>query len=80
MKPTNFLSKIQIAVLTVMTNFAVVWANAQEKAADLKVDVDLDKGGSSGGWMSNPIIWVALALIVILIVALAARGGGNSRA
>jgi len=80
MKPTHFISKIQMAALVLMTNFAVVWATAQEKAADLKVDVDLDKGGNSGGLMSNPILWIALALIVILIVALAARGGGNSRA
>jgi hypothetical protein len=80
MKPTQILSKIQLAVLTLMMNFAFVWASAQEKAADLKVDVDVDKGGSSAGIMSNPILWVAGALIIILIVALAARGNGNSRA
>jgi hypothetical protein len=80
MKPTQFLSKIQLAVLTLMMNFAFVWASAQEKAADLKVDVDVDKGGSSAGIMSNPILWVAGGLIIILIVALAARGNGNSRA
>ncbi|WP_294286357.1 hypothetical protein [uncultured Chryseobacterium sp.] len=80
MKPTHFISKIQMAVLTLMMNFAVVWANAQEKAADLKVDVDMNKGGSSDGLMSNPILWVAVALILILIVALAARGNGSSRA
>ncbi|GEN76366.1 hypothetical protein [Chryseobacterium hagamense] len=80
MKPTQILSKIQLAVLTLMMNFAFVWTSAQEKAADLKVDVNVDKGGSSAGIMSNPILWVAGALIIILIVALAARGNGNSRA
>lgn len=80
MKPTQIFSKIQLAVLTLMMNFAFVWASAQEKAADLKVDVDVDKEGSSAGIMSNPILWVAGALIIILIVALAARGNGNSRA
>ncbi|WP_294222413.1 MULTISPECIES: hypothetical protein [Chryseobacterium] len=79
MKPTHFLSKIQLAVLILMTNFAAVYAYAQEKAADLKVDVDVNKGGggSSADWMSNPIVWAAGALILILIVALAARGNGS---
>lgn len=77
MKPTNFFSKIQIFALTVMANLAVIWANAQEKAADLKVDVDLNKGESQADWMSNPLVWVIGALVLILLVALVARGGGN---
>ncbi len=77
MKRTHFISKIQIAVLTLMTSFSALWANAQEKASDLKVDVNVNKGDSSADWMSNPIVWVAGALILILIVALAARGGGS---
>ena len=66
-----------MAVFTVMASFFAVWANAQEKASDLKVDVNVNKGESSADWMSNPIVWVAGALILILIVALAARGGGS---
>jgi len=77
MKPANFLSKIQIFALVLISNFAVVWAKAQEKAADLKVDVDLDKGGSQSDWMSNPLVWVIGALVLILIIALVARGGGS---
>lgn len=77
MKPAHFISKIQMAVFTVMASFFAVWANAQEKASDLKVDVNVNKGESSADWMSNPIVWVAGALILILIVALAARGGGS---
>lgn len=77
MKKLHFLSKIQMAVVMIMTGFAATLANAQEKAADLNVDVNLDKGGSSASWMSNPIVWVAGVLILVLIVALAARGGGS---
>lgn len=29
MKPTHFLSKIQLAVLTLMMSFATVWIHAQ---------------------------------------------------
>ena len=79
MTRTNLLSKIQIFALAVMANFAVVLVKAQEKAADLNVDVDLDKGGNAmgGDWMSNPLVWVIGALVLIVIIALVARGGGN---
>ena len=79
MTRTNLLSKIQIFALAVMANFAVDLVKAQEKAADLKVDVDVNKGGDAmgGDWMSNPLIWVVGALVLIVIIALVARGGGN---
>ena len=79
MTRTNWLSKIQICALAVMANFAVVLVKAQDKAADLKVDVDVNKGGDAmgGDWMSNPLIWVVGALVLIVIIALVARGGGN---
>ena len=52
---------------------------AQEKAPDLKVDVDMNKTGDAmgGDWMSNPLIWVIGALVLIVLIALVARGGGN---
>ena len=79
MTRTNLLSKIQIFAMAVMANFAVVMIKAQEKGADLKVDVDVNKGGDAMGadWMSNPLVWVIGALVLIVIIALVARGGGN---
>ncbi|MDQ0477989.1 MULTISPECIES: hypothetical protein [Chryseobacterium] len=79
MTRTNLFSKIQIFALAVMANFAVVLVKAQEKASDLKVDVDVNKGNDAmgGDWMSNPLVWVVGALVLIVIIALVARGGGN---
>lgn len=79
MTRTNLFSKIQIFTLAVMANLAVVLVKAQEKGADLKVDVDVTKGGDAmgGDWMSNPLVWVIGALVVIVLIALVARGGGN---
>ena len=76
MKKFNTISKIQIFVFSIFANLLVF---AQEKSADLKVDVDLDKGGDTmgGDWMSNPLVWVIGALVLILLVALIARGGGS---
>lgn len=78
MTRSNLLTKIQIFALAVAANFATILVKAQDKAADLNVDVDLDKGGDmSGDWMSNPLVWVIGALVLIVIIALVARGGGN---
>lgn len=76
MKSLQFLSKAQMFILTM---FASVILFAQEKAPDLKVDVDVDKPGEAmgGDWMSNPLVWVIGALVLILIIALVARGGGS---
>lgn len=69
-------TKIETLVLTVLANVLVF---AQDKAPDLKVDVNTNGGSAMGGenWMSNPLIWVIGALVVILLVAVVARGGGN---
>lgn len=79
MTRTNLLSKIKFFTFAVMANLAIILVKAQEKAPDLKVDVDVDKGGSAmgGDWMSNPLVWVVGALVLIIIIALVARGNGN---
>lgn len=79
MTRANLFTKIQIFALAVFANLATVMVTAQDKAADLKVDVDVNKGTDPMGadWMSNPIVWVIGALVLIIIIALVARGGGN---
>lgn len=79
MTRTNLLSKIKFLTLALMANLAIILVKGQEKAADLKVDVDVNKGGDAMGadWMSNPLVWVIGALVLIVIIALVARGGGN---
>ncbi|AYO57245.1 hypothetical protein CO230_03355 [Chryseobacterium sp. 6424] len=78
MTRSNLLTKIQFLTLALVANLAAIMAKAQDGAADLKVDVDVDKGGAMGdGWMSNPLVWVIGALVLIIIIALVARGGNN---
>ncbi len=48
------------------------------KAAQLDVDVDMNKvTDMSGNWMQNPLIWVIGALVLIILIALVARGGNS---
>ena len=44
MTRSNLLTKIQIFALAVAANFATILVKAQDKAADLNVDVALNKG------------------------------------
>lgn len=59
--------------------FLSVMTYAQESNPDLKIDVDVDKGTDTmgGDWMSNPLVWVIGALVLIVIIALLARGGNR---
>lgn len=74
----NLQTKLEKFAVSVMAMFFGVMAFAQENS-DLKVDVNVDDGTSAmgGDWMSNPLVWVIGALVLILIIALVARGGGN---
>ncbi|AZI66394.1 hypothetical protein EIB71_01290 [Kaistella daneshvariae] len=77
MTRSNLFTKIQMLALAVMANFAVILVKAQESAPDLKVDVNTDGGMAGGNWMSNPLIWVIGALVLIVLIAIVARGNGN---
>ena len=79
MTRANLFTKIQILAIALFANFAAIIVKAQDKAADLKVDVDVNKGTEAMGadWMSNPIVWVVGAVVLIIIIALITRGSGN---
>lgn len=75
----NLTKKIENFLVAVFAVFFSTLAFAQEKAPDLKVDVNTTSDSPMGGgdWMSSPLVWVIGALVLILIIALVARGGGN---
>ena len=76
---SNVFSKLQFLVLTIFSGLMSLSLTAQEKAPDLKVDVDIDKGGNALGadWMSNPLVWVIGGLVLLLLIVLIVRGGGK---
>jgi hypothetical protein len=75
---TKFKLKLETFAICLLAVFLGVKTFAQESAPDLKVAVDVDKGGDAmGDWMSSPLVWVIGALVLILIIALVARGNNN---
>jgi hypothetical protein len=62
------------------SGLTVVAAAAQESAAP-KAELDVNIHRSGGGWWVNPV-WIAIGVIalvvLVLIVAMIARGGGTT--
>ena len=73
-------SKLEKLGIMLLTFFFSVMAFAQDatKSPDLNVDVTTTKTTSTTEeWFTNPLYWVIGALVLIIIIALAARGGGK---
>lgn len=72
--------KIKIFTITLLSTLFGIYTFAQEKATDLKVDVDINKGNDLGSnWMGNPLVWVIAVLVLILLVVLVTRNGSKSK-
>ena len=74
------ISKLEKFGILILTFFFSVMAFAQDatKSPDLNVDVTTTKTTSTTEeWFTNPLYWVIGALVLIIIIALAARGGGK---
>ena len=78
---TQLLSgKLEKFGLSILAFFFFVLAMAQDatKSPDLNVDVTTTKTTTTEQWFSNPIYWVFGAVVLIIIIALIARGGKNN--
>jgi hypothetical protein len=64
------MRSIQKSVLAIAFMLA---ANIAQAQADIKVDIN--KSTDSGGWYTNPIIWIVGAAIFILLLVALLRSG-----
>ena len=60
------------AYLSVMAALVSALTFAQEKAAELDVNINTDKGGSN--WYGSPLVWVIGAAVFILLLVALTRG------
>lgn len=50
---------------------------AQEKSADVKVDINTDKGGN---WYTQPWVWIVGGAVFVLLLVALLRGNSKQRA
>lgn len=77
---TQFLSnKLEKFGIFILTFFFSVMALAQTATPDLDVDVTTtETSTTTEEWFTNPVYWVIGALLLIILIAVVARG--NKRA
>lgn len=71
-----FLGKLEKFGIYVLTLFLSVMAFAQNGTTtpDLDVDVTTTRTTTTEEWFTNPVYWVIGALLLIILIAVVARG------
>jgi hypothetical protein len=66
--------------ITADSSSTVVAADFQPDGKDLKVDINVNRGGG-GRWYANPV-WMAIGglavLVLLVLIVMAVRGGGTT--
>ena len=52
---------------------------AQEKSAEINVDINKDGGGTGGAWYNQPLVWIIGAAVFILLLVALLRGNNAAR-
>ncbi|ACU08880.1 hypothetical protein FIC_02447 [Flavobacteriaceae bacterium 3519-10] len=76
---TNKLEKFGIFILTFFFS-VITLAQTGTTNPDLDVDVTTtETSTTTEEWFSNPVYWVIGALLLIVLIAVVARGNSNKR-
>ncbi len=68
----QILTRVHFLLVGLMLFIASPLAFAQEEGLD--IDVNIGEKSSPEDWMSNPLYWVIGGLVLLLIIAIIARG------
>ena len=71
---SNIMSRI---VLAIAASFLSLVCFAQDKSADVKVDINTNKGNN---WYAQPWVWIVGGAVFILLLVALLRGNNRSRA
>jgi hypothetical protein len=74
MNALSLTTRIEKFGILMLSFFFSALTFAQEKAPDLNVDVTTTKTTTTEEWFTNPLYWVIGALLVIILIAVIARG------
>jgi hypothetical protein len=71
---SNIMTRI---VLAIAGSFLSLVCLAQEKSADVKVDINTNKGSN---WYAQPWVWIVGGAVFVLLLVALLRGSGRERA
>ncbi len=74
MNTLSLKNRVEKFGIFMLTFFFSVVAFAQDTTPDLNVDVTTTKTTSTEEWFTNPLYWVVGALLLIILIAVIARG------
>jgi len=68
----NNLTRVLFFILSLFISISLI---AQEKGAE--VNVDINKGGGSSNWYASPWVWIVGAAVFILLLVALLRGNSS---
>ena len=69
----NQMQAIRNFSLSLLTIVLLLYSGILRAQAEIKVDIN--KGGDSGGWYTNPVVWIIGAAVFILLLIAILRSG-----
>lgn len=67
--------KVNTLLMSVLAFFAGVVLWAQENNPGIDVNLDVTETRTTEEWFTNPLYWIIGALVLVVLIALVARGG-----
>ena len=77
MNTALFSKKAEQLGIFLLTFFFSIVAFAQEATPKVDVTTTSTKTTTTEGWFTNPVYWVIGALLLIILIAVVARGNGK---
>ncbi|MGX9986699.1 hypothetical protein [Soonwooa purpurea] len=74
---TNLSNRLRSVFIMLLSFLSTGLIFAQDKGADLTVDVNTHKTTTTTEWYTNPTYLIIGGVVLIIIIALIMRGGGS---
>jgi hypothetical protein len=75
----NLTKTVRYFTLVFFSALFSIVALAQEKSAEINVDINKDGGSTGGAWYNQPLVWIIGAAVFILLLVALLRGNNTAR-